>query len=145
MISTSDIVILVVASGALATGVYRWHTNTQDVSAITIPANSRMVIEPEPIISSNNKLKAVKGTTSATVTNTQADTPVVKILPDATVVTSIVVPTTESQSLGTHTVESGDYLSKLAQQFNTDTQTLKDLNNLSGSVIYVGDEILYPL
>lgn len=146
MISTSDIVILVVASGALAVGIYRWHENTQDVSAITIPANSRMVnVEPEPVISNANTLTLVNGNTASV--STQANAEVVQVLPEATPVTNIVVPETETetQRLGSHRVVSGDYLSKLAQQYGTDTQTLRDINGISGSVIRIGDEILYPL
>lgn len=143
MISTSDIVILVVASGALAVGIYRWHENTQDVSAITIPANSRMVLEAEPVVKNNNTLTAVSS--NAPANDTQPDPMVVQTIPEATPVATIAVTATESSALGSHRVVSGDSLSRLAQRYNTDTQTLQDINGISGSVIHVGDEILYPL
>lgn len=151
MISTSDIVILVVASGALATGIYRWHENTQDVSAITIPANSRVVVEPlnntpAPALTSENTLTAANtnDTTGANVNQV-----IVQTLPEATPVASVVVEAPElptiSTSVGSHRVRSGDYLGKIANQYGTDVQTLRELNNISGSIIQIGQEILYPL
>lgn len=136
MISTSDIVILVVASGALAVGVYRWHQNTQDVSAITIPASSRQVVEPA-------------------INAPQAPELVVRTIVDTDPVTEIIVPqqsevaalseNIQDPSLGTHRVVSGDFLGKIAQQYGTDVDTLRELNGISGSLIEVGQEILYPL
>lgn len=143
VISTSDIVILVVASSALAVGIYRWHENTQDVSAITIPANSRMIIEPEPVNNGNNTLTAANSTSAPL--DTQANATVVQTIPETTSVTNIEVPETQTQALGSHRVVAGDYLGKIANQYGTDAQTLRDLNGLRSSTIHVGDEILYPL
>lgn len=149
MISTSDIVILVLASGALAVGIYRWHDNTQDVSAVTIPANSRMLVDtnnamPEPTLEKKSTLTATNN--SAAMEHTPV---VVKTLTENEPVNGIVVgeteQTTQSQNLGVHKVRPGDYLGKIAKQYGTDTQTLRNLNGISGSLIHVGEEILYPL
>lgn len=136
MISTSDIVILVVASGALAVGVYRWHENTQDVSAITIPASSKQAVEPG-------------------IEAPQAPELTVRTIVDSDPVTEIIVPQTSevatssesvaNPALGTHRVVSGDILGRIARQYDTDVETLRELNGINGSLIEVGQEILYPL
>ncbi len=163
MISRSDLVILVVASGALAVGIYRWHGNTQDVSAITIPASSRVVVEPisntpEPTSNNDTTVAAVStsqptyidsNTSSLADNNVEAKTVKVQTLPEPETVTGIVVSSDTTQAgstnLGSHRVQSGDYLGKIAQQYGTDVQTLRDLNGINGSIIQIGQEILYPL
>lgn len=135
MISTSDIVILVVASSALAVGVYRWHENTQDVSAITIPASSRQAVEP-----------GIEAPQPELTVRTIVDTdPVTEIVvPQASEVTTL-SENVQNPALGTHRVVSGDILGRIARQYNTDVETLRELNGISGSLIEVGQEILYPL
>lgn len=157
MISKSDIVILVLASSALAASVYRWHQNTQDVSAITIPASGRMVAEPvDPAASSSNTVTVSTNTPGSENTITEdpaiantGNQVIVQTIPNPEPVTEIVVTTTAEQnsslSVGTHVVRSGDYLGRIAQQYGTDVQTLQDLNGITGTVIQVGQEILYPL
>lgn len=159
MISKSDLIILVVASGALAVGISRWYQNTQDVSAVTIPAsanstnsaNTRVQAEP----AQNSNLPVFK-TVDSIDTNTQVNTSiqtdsngqiVVKTVAQPEPVVEIVVGTDETKAptLGLHTVQSGDYLGKIADQYGTDVQTLRKLNNISGSVIQIGQEIFYPL
>lgn len=143
MISKSDLVILVVASAALGFGVFRWHQNTQDVNAITIPASNRVSAEPAA-----NKT-VVAGSTR--VIESSSNQVVVQTLPNPEPVPEIVVNDTttssaaESVNLGTHLVRSGDYLGKIANQYGTDVNTLRDLNGITGTVIHVGEEILYPL
>lgn len=44
----------------------------------------------------------------------------------------------------THVVKSGEYLSLLAQRYNTSVSTLQELNDLKGSTIYVGQRLVYP-
>jgi len=160
VISKSDLVILVVSCSALAVGVFRWHQNTQDVSAITIPAsaNSRVIVEP---IQNDSALPVFKtaqvpdtSTISAQPINVTSQTasltanqPVEQTLPQPVPVVEVVVASANADALelGTHEVRSGDYLGKIASQYNTDVQTLRDLNDISGSVIQIGQEILYPL
>lgn len=154
MISKSDLLILVVASSALAVGIYRWHTNTQDVSAITIPASSRVaVVETAESVDAVNGSQlsndSMLSTTVASTDNANSNPVVVQTIAETEPVQAIVVETTtatsESQSLGVHQVQSGDYLGKIAQQYNTDVQTLRDLNGISGTIIQIGQDILYPL
>ncbi len=145
VISKSDLVILVLASSALGASVYRWHSNTQAVSTITVPANTQIVSLDTPV-------SAVQPTT-VQPTDVQAPTVnqvTVQTIPEAEVVPEIVVAepvvaSSESISLGSHEVRSGDYLGKIARQYGTDVQTLRDINGISGSVIQIGQEILYPL
>lgn len=150
MISTSDIIILTVASAALAVGIYRWHGNTQDVSSFTIEANSQYVVESDTSsLQNQNTLTAANGTNAQTDITPVVTPVVVQTLPETTPVTNIVVPTAEQPSnpltFGSHRVISGDYLGKIANQYGTDVQTLRDINGISGNLIQIGDEILYPL
>jgi len=153
VISTSDIVILVAASSALAVGVYRWHSNTQDVSAITIPANNRVVVESvnTPNAAALDSTPLTDSVPLATVVKTETVTPASNepVLIQTTPVENVVVTSTEpvpdSVSLGSHQVRAGDYLGKIADQYGTDVQTLRDLNNINGSIIQIGQEIFYPL
>jgi len=159
VISKSDLIILVIASSALAVGIFRWHQNTQDVSAITIPASANSTVmvdsaqtrvQPEPGFKTTGESNA---TAVNTAIQTDADGQIVvqtqtKVIQPTQPVVEVVVGNTtnsaESIELGKHQVESGDYLGKIANQYGTDVQTLRELNNISGSVIQIGQEILYP-
>jgi LysM repeat protein len=46
---------------------------------------------------------------------------------------------------GSYLVKSGDYLGKIAETFGTTVETLRTINSISGSLINVDQEILYPL
>ena len=46
---------------------------------------------------------------------------------------------------GTYAVKSGDTLSKIATDYGTTVDSLRTINNISGSLIYVGQNIRYPL
>jgi len=155
VISKSDLVILVVASGALAVGISRWYQNTQDVSAVTIPASATSNVLVEPAQNSDLAVfKTVESVDTPTNTSIQTDSEgqvVVKTVPQPEPVVDIVVgtdttaETTSAPTLGLHTVQSGDYLGKIADQYGTDVQTLRELNNISGTIIQIGQEIFYPL
>jgi len=164
VISKSDLIILVLASSALAVGIFRWHQNTQDVNAVTITASanaaatgtSRVVVEPVqdnsvPIFKTVDSLDNAAVNTSIqsnsdgqVVVQTTAQTEPV-VIPEPKPVVEIVVATNDDTNLGTHQVQSGDYLGKIANQYGTDVQTLRELNNISGSIIQIGQKILYPL
>ncbi len=165
MIGISDIVILAVASTALALGVFRWHQNTQDVSSITIPASSRTVVssgstvtsEPTLVSSVSNANLAGSNGLSATSDNLNIQ-PQVQVQTvqtagaavtstasiDASNAANTVQTNDQSNQLSVHVVVAGDYLSRIAQQYGTDVATLRSLNGISGSLIVVGQEILYP-
>jgi len=149
VISKSDLFILVVASAALGVGIMRWHQNTQDVSAITVPASTRIVTEPlEPVEVPVVNNDAITTANNTVVQSLPADAkPVTVQTLNQPIVQEIQAePTVQStdQGLGVHRVESGDYLGKIAIQYGTDVQTLRRLNNIDGSIILVGQEILYP-
>lgn len=46
---------------------------------------------------------------------------------------------------GSYIVESGDSLSIIAEDHGTNVQTLQRINGIDGSLIFVGQELLYPL
>ena len=46
---------------------------------------------------------------------------------------------------GAYLVRSGDYLGKIAETYGTTVETLRSINNITGSLIEVDQEILYPL
>ena len=154
VISKSDLVILVVASAALAFGVFRWHQNTQDVNAITIPASNRVAAEPaanNTVVAGGTRVIESSANLINTSSNQSSNQVVVQTLPNPVPVPEIVVNDTATNSapatnnLGTHLVRSGDYLGKIASQYGTDVNTLRDLNGITGTVIHVGEELLYPL
>jgi len=135
----------------LAVGISRWYQNTQDVSAVTIPASasSGVLVEPAP----NSNLPVFKSVDAvATPVNTSIQSGsdgqiVVKTIAQPEPVVEIVVgaDAADTPTLGLHEVQSGDYLGKIADQYGTDVQTLRELNNISGTIIHIGQEILYPL
>ena len=154
MISKSDLFILVIASAALGVGILRWHQNTQDVSASTVPASTRIVTEPlEPV-----EVPVVVNGTVTTASNTVGQNlpsdakpvtvqtlnkPIVQEIQAEPLVQSNDVQS-GNQSTGIHRVEPGDYLGKIANRYNTDVQTLRRINGIDGNIILVGQEILYP-
>lgn len=162
MISKSDLIILVLASGALTIGIFRWHQNTQDVNAVTIPAsasttasNNRVVVEtvensalPTTTVTTSVADAKVVDSNAPVNRSIQTDADgqiVVKTIAQPEPVAGIVVESDTTPNFGSHLVQSGDYLSKIADQYGTDVQTLRNLNNISGSIIQIGQEILYPL
>ena len=44
----------------------------------------------------------------------------------------------------TYVVQRGDSLSKIASEFNTDINTIKNVNNLSSNIIQIGQQLLIP-
>jgi len=153
VISKSDLFILVVASAALGVGIMRWHQNTQDVSAITVPASTRIVTEPlEPvavpvvtndaIATANNAVDQSLSADAKPVTVQTLNQPIVQEIQAEPNIQSADQST--DQGLGVHQVVYGDYLGKIANQYGTDVQTLRRINNIEGSTILVGQEILYP-
>lgn len=130
MIQKSDLFILVFASAGLAVGIFRWHNNTQNVSSVTIPASSKVVIPapempPEPT--------SLKLSVANQVSTLPADSAV-----DAQTVTP------ERVEFMEYTVQPGDYLSKIAVEYDTDVSTLKRLNDLNGTTIHAGQTLVYP-
>jgi membrane-bound lytic murein transglycosylase D len=83
------------------------------------------------------------------VSNPQADNNVQVADADTTdntpaAVPSVKKPATPSKSVGTpqyHTVKKGEYLAKIAQKYNVSLNDLREWNNLSNNVVFVGQKI----
>ena len=55
-----------------------------------------------------------------------------------------IIPPDNNNSNNIYTVKKGDTLFKIALEFNTTVQELKELNNLSEDTLFIGQEILLP-
>ena len=163
MIGKSDIFILVVSASLLAAGVYRWQQNLALINSNSQQAQSNTATQSNngTVVSSNSNSNPQQSTaTVSTVTSVQTNAPVTVVNQpaDTTFIASnindsssalqpIVEPAIQENQflLGSYTVVSGDYLSKIAQQFGTTVETLQEINNINGSLIEVGQEIQFPL
>lgn len=52
---------------------------------------------------------------------------------------------TDAPTLAIYTVVSGDSLSQIAERFGTSVTVLRDINDIQGSLITVGQQLRYPL
>jgi len=132
VIHKSDVLILALASCALAVGVFRWHQNTHTVNAVTIPASSNIgesALIPLPAVTTG----AVPVVSDEGATTT-----------DSVTITSEATEAIEVNPYLEYTVRAGDYLSKIAVEYDTNVRTLRELNNLSSTTIRVGQTLLYP-
>ena len=162
MIGKSDLFILVVSASLLAVGVYRWQHNLALISSNSQQAQTRIVAPASNAnavssISSNNvqapatisTVSSVQTSGSATILNRATQTNVVaaNISDSSSLLQPAIEPIEQPSSilLGSYTVVSGDYLSKIAQQFGTTVETLQEINNINGSLIEIGQEIQFPL
>ena len=162
MIGKSDLIILGVATVALTIGVGRWYSNTQSVSAVTIPASARSSIEADrDARDGRNKYTGFvhvvgerdrAGRQPAATTDAREKVASYKA-PDkvaeqsgATTNASAkqVAPKRDAPRYGVYTVKSGDYLQLIANRYDTSVGELQALNQLSGTVIRVGQELRYP-
>ncbi len=139
MIQKTDLMILVVATAGLSVGIFRWYENTQNVSAVTIPASSKVVIPapempPEP---TNMTVSVAANDTSAN--NGSAEAVVAKQIEE-----SHSIEPAQDEFME-YVVRSGDVLSRIAVQHDTDVATLQRLNKMSGTAIYPGQTLIYPL
>ena len=143
MIQKSDLMILVIATAGLSVGIYRWYDNTQNVSAVTIQASSTVAIPapempPEP---SNMMVSASANANSVsnTATTSSAETIVAEQIEETHSIKSV-----QNEFLE-YVVRSGDSLSRIAVRYNTDVATLQRLNRISGTAIYAGQTLIYPV
>lgn len=59
--------------------------------------------------------------------------------------TTLIQPeSTDRYVMLTHTVKSGEYLNLLAKRYDTSVEELQQINGLNGTVIQVGQDLLYP-
>lgn len=129
VIPKSDLVIMTVATCALALGIFRWHQNTQNVSVVTIPASSTSdIVVATPIIEVEEPKRAEV---------------IVAAVPEESQPT-IVIQEPEVPEYLDYTVVYGDSLSVIAQRHNTSVATLQRLNSINGTTIRVGQTLRYP-
>lgn len=144
VIAKSDLVILAVSSSLLAVAVYRWDQNTRNVDTSTVLANTR-VEQTAPAVTSAATLNTE---TPLTAQVTAQVTEQVVEVQEAPIVATIAVEPSEiaepETQLLTHVVRSGDSLSEIAAQYDTSVGELRRINGISGSTIFIGQEILYP-
>jgi LysM repeat protein len=142
MIARSDIIILVVASTALATGIYRWQHNVQTVSSVTIPANTRVRVSTAPVTPVVSLEPKASGTTNQPLANNPLSS-------DDTAATAsestLVAEAAAVVDYGIYSVVSGDYLERIAKRYSTSVSTLQKLNDLTGTTIQIGQKLRYPL
>ncbi len=107
----------------------KYDTTVQEIKSLNNLSNDRLSIGQQILVP--NKL--VTETTDAT-SPTEEDVEVAA--------EEMIVPTINYED---YIVVPGDYLSKIANQFHTTVQKLKELNKLTSDVIYVGQKITIPV
>ena len=169
LIAKSDVVIMVVSLSLLAAGIYRWQNNLSQASETRTAASSSAATQSgNSQRSSSLAAKPETATPGVTRTGgTDMDTPVGNNFGNAgkanaaqaatqnTTVSSGNTATTAGQSslgnatgqpmYGTYEVTSGDTLSRIAINHGTTVDTLRTINDISGSLITIGQNIRYPL
>lgn len=156
MIGKSDLIILGVATAALTVGVGRWYVNTSSVDTVTIPASARSSIEEDRTAGqernrftgfvhvadvADEHQDALRLPAPAPADEGRADPADTSEAPTAVADSQ---PEPEAERYGSYTVKSGDYLSLLANRYNTTVSELQALNDIDGTVIHVGQELRYP-
>jgi len=143
VIAKSDLIILLVSSSLLGVAIYRWDQNTRNVNTSTVLANTQVAAP-----ASNTDDAASAAPTAAVIeAPVVADTAEILEAPTAAatdIIESVPIDEPADRPYLTHVVRSGDSLSEIASDYNTSVRELRELNGISGSTIYIGQEILYP-
>jgi len=150
LIAKSDLIILVVSSSLLVIALFRWDQNTSNVNTSTVLANTQ-ASAPAATVGSDSV--AAESVPNAPSIGQDINTPLnaanepLDVTASTSDVASELEPTAleNDQTLQVHVVRSGDSLSEIAVRYDTSTQELRDLNGISGSTIFIGQEILYPI
>lgn len=170
MIAVSDALLIVVSAGALCLGLYQWQGNieqatvgntdravaTQPQGDLTRPSTA----QNESLTGDNVGSNGTVGTATDnpqlvdTQNNTQPqDAPVVVDVQPSTATINVAndSETTASNEavvdvppFGSYTVQAGDSLSLIAEQYGTTVSTLQEINGIQGSLINVGQVLRYP-
>ncbi|MFK7859877.1 MAG: LysM peptidoglycan-binding domain-containing protein [Granulosicoccus sp.] len=167
MIAVSDAVLILVSAATLASGLYRWQNNVEQASM----ANPRPTVTVETRTQNNltadaenQQIANVNGTSgNATASNNiqaneaanpQPSNNILVVEPRTTASINIAndPDTAASNSAtvapppyGSYIVRSGDSLSEIAEQYLTTVRRLQEINQLSNTLITVGQELRYPL
>ena len=163
VIAKSDMVILVVSVSLLAAGIHRWQSN------ISLAHERRALASSPAVIQGGNSQRSDTNSLAAkpapvSVAGTGIDTPVERNFGNAgqadteqssTRDTAVSSADTASPAItnnatgqplyGTYVVKSGDTLSKIATDYGTSVDALRTINDISGSLITVGQNVRYPL
>lgn len=168
IIAKSDTVILVVSVTLLAAGIYRWQSNVLQVHERRTASSSSTAMQSgisqrsntssiagKPDSATANVTRAAGAGINAPVesnfgnagqTNTgQPSAQNVAVSPETKTNQSSNNNTTGQPLYGTYVVKSGDSLSKIAIEHGTSVDALRTINDISGSLITVGQNIRYPL
>ncbi len=168
VIAKSDVVIMAVSVSLLAVGIYRWQSNVSQVHERRAASSSSSAMQSGTSQRSNTSSIAAKPD-SATANVSRAagagiDAPVesnfgnagqtntgqpsaqnMTVSPEIKTNRSSSNNTTGQPLYGTYEVKSGDTLSKIANDYGTSVDALRTINDISGSLITVGQNIRYPL
>jgi LysM repeat protein len=160
VIAKSDLFILVVSASLLAVGIYRWQHNMFLISANAQQAKVQRAVPASnaTVISTIAASNAITQTSISAVTSVQTSIPVAVNNPSsisgvagnnvsgsaADSVNAITFEDSEP-AFGSYIVVPGDYLFKISQQYGTTVQSLQEINNIDGTLIEVGQKILFPL
>ena len=149
MIAKSDLTILVVSASVLAFGIYRWQMNTRpvEIASVQVPAN---VVTTTELPAPTTRVLGAIETDTTTNDSVSIDARRVIEIPANAISEPIVIdndgPIASDEQIlfSVYTVQSGDYLGSIAQRFDTNVATIRELNGISGSLINVGDELRVP-
>lgn len=145
MIAKTDLTIMTLASALLIVAIARSETDIRPQAPVV--ASSYNNAATPPPMSDNMSSNTV---TVATNTSTQNANPITAIERAGGDVVSASAETfkepdvIKDASFRTHVVKNGDVLSRIAVKYNTSVSQLQALNNLRGTVIHVGQELVYP-
>ena len=106
-------------------------TNQPDIATYTVKSGDSLYSIANKYGLTVSELKNLNNLTTNTLTIGQ----VLKIKPTAT---------TQPTSTTTYTVKSGDTLYSIANKYNTNITTLKNLNNLTSNLLSIGQVIKVP-
>lgn len=175
MIAKSDVVILVVSVTLLAAGIYRWQSNMSQsqlrhTTASSPAASQRDDQQPASTSSSaasQNTAPAKVMTEITPAAGSEINASVVSNFGNDDQVRTV-QPSTQSAAVstgktansasqsgdgkgareplyGNYEVEPGDSLSRIAINFGTTVDTLREINDINGTLITIGQNLLYPL
>jgi len=161
VIARSDLFILIISASLLVVGIVRWQSN---MSSLTVaanqprPAQSAVAVNPPRAVSTNTTMAApAVATSTATSVNTlttqaASESTLIATPANATQATTTTAASSDNQTgqpneplYGVYIVQSGDFLGRIAEEHGTSVATLRQINNISGSLINVGQEIKYPM
>jgi len=160
MIAISDAVLVAVSITILGAGVYRWQSNVEAAELAQLRSGPALQTQQRPaavpaeqnIIASTREPIANTASTdgsSGSVNSTGSSTSVVPADQSgqtaASTSTGSEIDAGASQLFGSHTVSSGDTLGEIATRYGTSVNALQEINNINGSLIFVGQQINYPL